>query len=206
MDTLPQKPPSSRRDRERDERRRSRHHDRDRDRDRNGDRARDKDRDRRDRDRDRTRDRNREKDKDRNYHQYRVSRRSASPPPSHLPKRPRQSSYNDKGEGKESLRNGDATLALKSAEIGDDFIPIGASDKEDSPRTEKHRPEKGKEKEQREWDVGKPPSRGIKRKHDVLDDGEQGWHTRFEPRKTPWVSHVDWDTCHNVAEMYVFCF
>lgn len=100
-------------------------------------------------------------------------------------------------------------------EIGDDFVPFAVSDGEDSPRA-KLRSERARQKEkapEREWDVGKPPrtgdeGRGTKRKHDSAlndeDDRARRRRQRFEPyddRKTPWVSQVDWDSCHNVAEM-----
>ena len=48
----------------------------------------------------------------------------------------------------------------------------------------------------------------MKRKYDFASDEEDDRadrrRQRFEPydaRKTPWVSQVDWDSCHNVAEM-----
>ena len=90
------------------------------------------------------------------------------------------------------------------------------SDTEASPQ-EKPRSERARQKEkatEREWDVGKPPrksdkdGRGMKRKHDsAFDDEEDRAYRRrqrlepYDARKTPWVSQVEWDSCHNVAEM-----
>ena len=113
------------------------------------------------------------------------------------------------------MRNGDVELGeMKLADIGDDFIPLGMSDTEvslEKPRSERAR-QKEKERE-REWDVGKPrrmgreDGRGTKRKYGDVSDGEDDRayrrRERFEPRKAPWVSQVDWDSCRNVAEMYV---
>ena len=189
MDTLPPKPPSSkgRCDRDRDRTkdkdescRRSRHHDRD------GDRKGDKDR-------------------DRNRRHRHHCRRSASPtePAS---KRPRSSGASHKG--KEPMRDGDV-------EPGMTLFRVGVSNTEvslEKPRSEQARQnEKGTE---REWDVGKlqrmgrEDGRGTKRKYDDVSDGEDDRayrrRERFESRKAPWVSQVDWDSCHrNVAEMYV---
>ncbi|KAH0826966.1 hypothetical protein J3R83DRAFT_4625 [Lanmaoa asiatica] len=65
---------------------------------------------------------------------------------------------------------------------------------------------------EREWDKGKPPrmgdeeGRGMKRKYgsDEEDDRAHRRRQSFKPydaRKAPWVPQVDWDSCHNVAEM-----
>ncbi|KAF9242103.1 hypothetical protein BU15DRAFT_87016 [Melanogaster broomeanus] len=49
------------------------------------------------------------------------------------------------------------------------------------------------------------------RKYDFVFDEEDDWAYRRRPRyeqhvarKVPWVSQVDWDSCHNVAEMQAF--
>ena len=190
MDSLPAKPSSSRGDRDRDR-------DRARNKDKNHHRPRHKDRDG---DKDRHR--------DRNYNHRHRRRRSPSPaPPSS--KRPRTSDTRDKG--KKPIRNGD--INVKTPELGDDFVPFVVSGEEDDPqgkpRSERAR-QKGKE---RDWDVGKPPrgdeeNRGRKRKYDSAfdEDVDRAYKRkqRFESyatRKTPWVSQVEWDSCHNVAEM-----
>lgn len=196
MDTLPAKPSSSRG---------GRNHDKDRPKNRDESRHRPR---HRDRDGDKARDR----DRDQNHHRRRHPRRSTSP--TQLPsKRSRTSRTNHKG--KEPIRNGDiepGEIKIKTPEIGDDFIPLAASGTEAShekPRSERARQkEKGKE---REWDIGKPPrtgdeeGRGTKRKYDYVFDEEDvraySRRQRFESRKAPWVSQVDWDSCHNVAEM-----
>lgn len=202
MDSLPTKPLSSQggRDRDRDQtKNRNRNHRRSR---RSGDGDRDRDR-----------------DKDRTYSRRHRRRRSTSPAqPSS--KRPRMSNASHKG--KEPIRNGDpepGEINIKAPEIGDDFIPFGASDTEASPR-EKPRSERARQKEkatEREWDIGKPPrmddreGRGMKRKSDsAFDEEDDRGHRRrqrfesYDNKKTPWVSQVDWDSCHNVADMYVF--
>jgi non-canonical poly(A) RNA polymerase PAPD5/7 len=204
MDSLPAKPPSSRGGRDRDK-------DRPKNRDRNHRRSR-----RSDRDEDRDKDKDRDRDRDRNHNRHRHRRRSISPAqPSS--KRPRTSGASRKS--KEPIRNADPTqgeINVKAPEIGDDFIPLAVSDTEDSPQA-KPRSERARQKERatgREWDIGKPPrtgdeeGRGLKRKYDFASDEEDDRadrrRKRFEPydtRKTPWVSQVDWDSCHNVAEM-----
>lgn len=202
MDSLPAKPSSSRGERNRDKDR-AKNRDRNRRRSRHSDRDADKDRDR-------------DRDRDRNHNRRHHRRRSVSPTqPSS--KRPRTSGASRKG--KEPIRNGDpepGEIKVKAPEIGDDFIPLGASDTEDSPQA-KPRSERARQKEKatgREWDKGKPrrtgdeDGRGVKRKYDFASDEEDDRadrrRQRFEPydaRKTPWVSQVDWDSCHNVAEM-----
>ena len=113
------------------------------------------------------------------------------------------------------MRHGDVELGeIKMPELGNNFIPLGMNDTEvsqEKPRSERVRQkEKGTE---HEWDVGKAQrmgredGRGTKRKYDdvsdEVDDRAYRRRQRFEPRKAPWVSQVDWDSCRNVAEMYV---
>ena len=208
MDSLPAKPPTSRGGRDHDK---DRTKNRDKNRDRNHRRSRHSDRDG-----DRVKDRDRDRDRDRDYNRRRHRRRSTSPAqPSS--KRPRTSDASHKG--KEPVRNGyhePGEIKVKAPEIGDDFIPLAASDTEGSPQG-KPRSERARQKEkatEREWDIGKLPragdgeGRGVKRKYDLVldeeDDRAYGRRQRFEPndaRKTPWVSQVDWDSCQNVAEM-----
>lgn len=200
MDSLPTKPLRSQggRDPDRDQtKKRDRNHHRSRHNERDGDKE---------------RDRNREQSHNRRRHR----RRSTSPAQSSS-KRPRMSSASHKG--KEPIHNDDpepGEIKVKTPEIGDDFIPFGVSGREASPR-EKPRSERARQKEkatEREWDIGKPQrmddgeGRGTRRKHDSSfdeeDDRAYRRKQRFEPydiRKTPWVSQVDWDSCHNVAEM-----
>ena len=199
MDSLPPKPSGSRGGRNRDKdqtkkkdesHRRSRRHDRDGDKDK-------------------------DKDRDRNHNRRRRRRRSTSPTqPSS--KRPRTGTSRTSHKGKEPARNGDiepGEIKVKQPEIGDDFIPLGVSDTEASPQ-DNSRSERARQKEKakgREWDVGKPPrvgdeeGRGTKRKYDYVFDEEDvraySRRERFEPRRAPWVSQVDWDSCYNVAEM-----
>ena len=152
--------------------------------DRDRDRTKDKDEScRRSRHHDRDGDRKGDKDRDRNRRHRHHCRRSASPtePAS---KRPRSSGASHKG--KEPMRDGDI-------EPGMTLFRVGVSNTEvslEKPRSEQARQnEKGTE---REWDVGKLQRMAYRRRE------------RFESRKAPWVSQVDWDSCHrNVAEMYV---
>ncbi|KAF8447419.1 hypothetical protein L210DRAFT_3641366 [Boletus edulis BED1] len=106
------------------------------------------------------------------------------------------------------MRNGDpesGDINIKTPEIGDDFIPFGVSEEEYCPQG-KPRSEMARQKEkatEREWDVGKPPrpdeeeGSGMKKKYDPAFDDEDNGSSGM----TPWVSQVDWDCCHNVAEM-----
>jgi len=98
--------------------------------------------------------------------------------------------------------------ANQTFEMGEDFVPFVASseDEEQAPV--------------REWDKGKGKARpgptkqdfendredgGKKRKYDLVFDDDDLVQQRREKtfRKAPWVTAVDWESCKNVAEMYV---
>ncbi|EIW84734.1 hypothetical protein CONPUDRAFT_47123 [Coniophora puteana RWD-64-598 SS2] len=147
----------------------------------------------------------------------------ASEPPT---KRARKNS-DVKGKGKAKAddepipEDGELEWEGESFAQGDDFIPFFADD--ESPRST--RKERAPE---REWDVGKnrrdwdrdrdrtrdrdrdrERDRGAKRSYDFVFDedelvGRAYGHDRGRApsRKTPWVHLVDWDGCHNVAEMF----
>ncbi|KIJ58324.1 hypothetical protein HYDPIDRAFT_102916 [Hydnomerulius pinastri MD-312] len=185
METLSSKPSSSSRQQSSSSRR-----DRDRHRDKKKSREKDKDSHR-------SRDRDHDRDRDRNRNRY-----------EHARKEPVRSDDLEPGEAE-----------VKLPEIGDDFIPFTLSDDEAPPAERHRRPEKSRQKEKapgREWDRGKPTSkqdrdednRRAKRKYDLVFDEDDDWahsrRRRYEPqtsRKAPWVSYVNWDSCHNVAEM-----
>jgi non-canonical poly(A) RNA polymerase PAPD5/7 len=140
-------------------------------------------------------------------------------PDSDTPKEPplKRARTNGKGKGKDTeLELGELPSGSSRAfDLGDDFLPFVVSDEEEkiSKTQESHRREKVPE---REWDKGKPREgdedrggRGTKRKYEMVFD-EDSWDHRqrrqdYHPtsRKTPWVDDVDWDSCHNVAEMCV---
>ncbi|KAG1734310.1 hypothetical protein EDB19DRAFT_1639124 [Suillus lakei] len=142
------------------------------------------------------------------------------------PKEPPSKRARTNGKGKEK----DSELELgelpndssRPFEIGDEFIPFVVSDNEaEAPNMQDSRrsnveitKEKGQE---REWDKGKREThgdgsrdgggRGTKRTYEmVFDEDVRDYRKRrqdFPPasRKAPWIAQVDWDGCHNVAEM-----
>ncbi|KAG2089214.1 hypothetical protein BD769DRAFT_1527146 [Suillus cothurnatus] len=143
------------------------------------------------------------------------------------PKEPRSKRARTNGKGKEKeseLELGELPNdSSRSFEIGDEFIPFAVSDNEaEAPKTQDSRrsnveitQEKTRE---REWDKGKLDThgdgsrhgggRGTKRTYEmVFDDEDLRDHRKrrqdFHPtsRKAPWIAKVDWDGCHNVAEM-----
>ncbi|KAG6335160.1 hypothetical protein ID866_3922 [Astraeus odoratus] len=182
--------------------------------------------------RDRGRDRNQDRDQDRGteHGRYRDRRdgphtldrekrndrshaRSRSPVASSS-KRARAEKSGRKG--KEPIRlddsePGEVEVATKTYDIGDDFIPLGASDDGSAAEDERISDRKKTEPE-REWDRGKSSRydrderrRGTKRRHDDLsdDDDDRGYRRApmQVPRKSPWVADIDWKGCNNVAEI-----
>lgn len=134
---------------------------------------------------------------------------------------PKRARTNDKGKSRNTelelgeLPNGSG----RAFDIGDDFLPFVVGDDEDI--VSKTQESCGREKApEREWDKGKTKpedgdgshdrdrgGRGTKRKYemvfdeDSLDYRQRRQHYHPASRKAPWVSNVDWDSCHNVAEM-----
>ncbi|KAH7929632.1 hypothetical protein BV22DRAFT_1056505 [Leucogyrophana mollusca] len=135
-----------------------------------------------------------------------------------------------KGKAKENILDLEPGEVLagpsKTFESNDDFIPFATESDDAASEPEELRREdrlRGKERaHEREWDRGKgrsrgddrerdrdrDNSRGEKRKYDMVfdfDDKDDSSYRRQKPpsasRKAPWVSDVDWDSCHNVAEM-----
>ncbi|KAH7889322.1 hypothetical protein F5I97DRAFT_2052779 [Phlebopus sp. FC_14] len=198
MDKLPPKPSSSSYERPKNSRR-------------------DSNRDRRRREKEKDKETRRTNDRDRNHHTH-----ARSPSPIGSSSKRRRTEGSRKGKEKayeEELEPGEIEAEPpKSFNIGDDFIPFVASDDEMPSEENTRSPKDSRRRDkmpEREWDRGKPPRRdrdedsgGTKRKHDLVYDGDDGWAYRRRQqygsptqRKTPWVTHVDWDSCHNVAEM-----
>jgi non-canonical poly(A) RNA polymerase PAPD5/7 len=99
---------------------------------------------------------------------------------------------------------------------GADFIPFDFSDEEVAAEEEEDgvpsvpSPDKGKDRERPEWDVnvhGELKKNGMKRSAEVMEEGgyaNKKQRTDASSRLTPWVRDVDWDSCRNLAELYVY--
>ncbi|TFK46660.1 Nucleotidyltransferase, partial [Heliocybe sulcata] len=93
-----------------------------------------------------------------------------------------------------------------------DFVPFDFDLDDDGLADGGRSKEKKREREEhvREWDMGKrkaADSPGKKRKVEEYDQ-DDGYANKRERtnaacRRAPWVHDVDWDSCNNVAEMYV---
>ena len=116
---------------------------------------------------------------------------------------------------KRGTTNG-ADKGSSSFNDGDDFIPFARDDDD----TGKDEPPREASPPVREWDKGKGKGKGKerarenasagagkKRKAEEIDlnDGYANKKERIAAasRKAPWASSVDWDSCANVAELYV---
>ncbi|KAL4080781.1 hypothetical protein J3A83DRAFT_4121423, partial [Scleroderma citrinum] len=152
-------------------------------------------------------DSHRTRNRDRDWDRHRIH----SPSPFASPSRRTRTERSRKGKEPvhDVVEPGELEDETKIHNIGDDFIPLDASDGEAS-AAEVRRSGKGKAPE-REWDKGKPPryddhlGRSTKRRHDDLSDGDDRRRRRtgrqVPSRSAPWIVNTDWGNCRNVAEV-----